>query len=204
MKLMKAAALPLALGFAALSAPAYAEDMGDAYSGDWLIRLRGIAVVPNEDDTNFAGGIGIDNSVVPELDITYFFTENFAAELILGTTPHDVDLNGADLGSVWLLPPTLTFQYHFTGIEGFKPYIGAGVNYTIFYGEDDAAAAVRYEDSFGLALQAGVDIEIGDGWYLNADVKRLWLDTDITVNGVDAGSVDIDPWIFGAGVGVRF
>ncbi|MCI4663754.1 MAG: outer membrane beta-barrel protein [Neomegalonema sp.] len=186
----------------------------DAYSGRWLVRMRAIGVLPQVDQ-KFDGAllgteVDIDNSFVPELDITYFFTKNFAIELILATTPHDLKTGaGTDLGSVWLLPPTLTAQYHFDLIDGVKPYVGAGVNYTFFYGADAGSLKVEYEDSFGFALQAGVDFEIGDGWYLNADVKKLFLSTDIKVKSlagavVDTGEVEINPWIVGIGLGLRF
>jgi outer membrane protein len=179
-------------------------------AGDILVRLRGIAVVPDEDGTTdvLGGDIEVDNAYMPELDFTYFFTKNIAAELILATTEHDVKLKSpdVDLGSVWLLPPTLTLQYHFLPDGKFSPYIGAGINYTIFYDEDSGAVnSIDYDDSFGFALQVGVDYKIDDRWSLNADVKKLYLETDVSVNGGAIKSeVDLDPWIFGLGVGYRF
>jgi len=179
-------------------------------AGDILVRLRGIAVVPDEDGTTdvLGGDIDVDNAYMPELDFTYFFTKNIAAELILATTQHDVKLKSpdVDLGSVWLLPPTLTLQYHFLPDGKISPYIGAGINYTIFYDEDSGAVnSIDYDDSFGFALQVGVDYKIDDRWSLNADVKKLYLETDVSVNGGAIKSeVDLDPWIFGLGVGYRF
>lgn len=189
-------------------------------AGDILVRLRGIAVVPDEDSSLSLGGASIpgeakvDNAYVPELDITYFVTDSIALELILATTQHDVSakdtpLGNVDLGDVWLLPPTLTLQYHPLPKARFSPYVGAGINYTIFYGEDEGSAqSIDYDNKIGYALQAGFDYEITDRWYLNFDVKKLWLETDVKV---DAGlatpvkaDVDIDPWIFGLGVGYRF
>ena len=187
-------------------------EMFDAKSdGDWLIRARGIAVAPQETSNLSIAGLKAraDTAFAPELDISYFFTPNIAAELILATTKHDMSTYGAanlSLGHVWLLPPTLTLQYHVTELGAFKPYVGAGVNYTIFYGGNSGAAtSVEYEDGFGFALQAGVDFEIGEGVYLNADVKKIWLGTDVTVTGPNVtGSVDLDPWVFGLGLGYRF
>jgi outer membrane protein len=144
---------------------------------------------------------------VPELDLTYFFTPNIAAELIAAITPHDVSTSsGVDAGSSWLLPPTLTLQYHFTQFDSFKPYIGAGVNYTHFFNEDAGALnSVKYDDSFGPAFQAGVDVPIHDNWYFNLDVKKVFISTTakFSPSGVRA-DVDIDPWLIGAGVGYRF
>ncbi|WP_296384037.1 OmpW family outer membrane protein, partial [Winogradskyella sp.] len=111
----------------------------DDYS-KWQARFRIISVIPSPGDDIVGADVDINTAIVPELDFTYFFTKNIAAELILATTKHDVELNvaggtTADLGHVWLLPPTLNLQYHFYA-DDFKPYVGAGINYTIFYGID--------------------------------------------------------------------
>ena len=190
---------------------ALASDVDDP----WLIRLRGLYVTPDESGTtSINGDVEIDAGIVPELDISYFLSENFALELILGVTPHDVSVAGTavgdiDLGDVWLLPPTLTAQYHFNPRGDFRPYIGAGINYTVFFGEDEGPVADRidYSNEFGFALQAGVDIPINETWFLNADVKKLWLGTDVEVQALGTtvtADVDIDPWIIGVGVGRRF
>ena len=180
--------------------------------GPWMIRGRALIVVPQEDLNSSnalpaSADVSIDTSVVPEFDITYFFTPNLAVELILGTTPHDVKVTNpnVDLGSVWLLPPTLTLQYHFAPEGRIRPYIGAGVNYTIFYGKDEpSGTTVDYDNAFGWALQAGVDIPIDEHWSLNADVKQVFLSTDVTVNGAIKADVDINPTLIGIGVGYRF
>lgn len=186
----------------------------------WMIRLRAIGVIPDEDATLSAGGavipganVSIDDAVVPELDITYFFSDYFAAELILATAPHTVFGAGtvAGLGAladVWLLPPTLLAQFHLPLSDTFKPYVGAGVNYTIFYAVNNApGVTVDFENSFGWALQAGLDIMIDQHWGVNFDVKKLFLNTDVTVTtatGVVNADVDIDPWIVGGGIVYRF
>ncbi len=186
-------------------------------AGDFLVRFRGIAVTPNSGGTTdvIGGQANVDESYVPEVDFTYFFTENIAAELIVATTNHDATVSGttlpgdADLGDVWLLPPTLTLQYHFMPKSSFSPYLGAGVNYTFFYnqgGESGAVTDVEYEDGFGFALQAGLDYQFADNWSLNFDVKKIFLETDVKVNGgaINAKDVNIDPWIFGIGIGYKF
>ena len=182
-----------------------------AEGGDspWMIRARVIYVDPDVSATmtGILGTVEASGSLVPELDISYFFTDNIAAELILATSNHDMSATaGVDLGDVWVLPPTVTLQYHFTPKAQFRPYIGAGVNYTIFYGESSGAvASIDYENGFGVALQAGMDYDLGDQWVFNVDVKKLWLNTDVTVNGgAITADVDLDPWIFGAGFGYRF
>lgn len=192
--------------------PSYASSVDDP----WLIRLRAVNIVPDEsaDIETIGGDVNISNRVVPELDISYFFTENIAAELILATNPHDVSvsntaLGDVDLGGVSLLPPTLNLQYHFAPRAAFRPYIGAGVNYTFFYDNDPGDfVSVNYDNTFGLSLQAGVDIPVNETYFLNFDLKKVFLGTDVTVDagaaGVVGADVDIDPWIFGVGVGRRF
>ena len=147
---------------------------------------------------------------MPEVDFSYFITDNIAVELIAATTKHDLKWENpnVDLGSVMLLPPTLTLQYHFMPKERFSPYLGAGINYTFFYDEKPGAAqSISYDNGFGYALQAGFDYAISGPWSLNVDVKKVFLDTTITTN-VGGGPInvdaDLDPWVFGIGVGYRF
>lgn len=201
----------LAVSAAAIVMPQDAE----AAKSPWMVRGRILAVLPDEDATvsPIGGNVEIGDQVVPELDITYFFDENWAAELILGVTPHEVTHKptNLDLGTVWLLPPTLTLQYHFQPDDPvWRPYIGAGVNYTIFFGHGDADPAVYdadFDPSFGFALQAGVDIPLGGNWTLNIDVKKVWINTDVSLDtglGAVQADVDIDPIIVGVGLGYRW
>ncbi|WP_289078520.1 OmpW family outer membrane protein, partial [uncultured Thalassospira sp.] len=181
-------------------------------AGDFLIRGRVLGVVPDEDVTSSSlGGEGeIDNDVIPELDFSYFITDNIALELIAGTSQHDVTWDtgssNLDLGSVRLLPPTLTAQYHFMPDSRWSPYIGAGINYTFFYDSKPGQFnSVKYDDGFGYAFQAGFDYAISGPWSLNVDVKKIYLNTDVSVNnGAVKADADIDPWLFGIGVGYRF
>ncbi|WP_298899053.1 OmpW family outer membrane protein [uncultured Psychroserpens sp.] len=173
----------------------------------WQARFRVVAVIPSPDDDIDGADVDISTTFVPEVDFTYFFNRNLAAELILATTKHEVEVeNGPDLGYVWLLPPTLNLQYHFCADE-FKPYVGAGINYTIFYAEDAGDLDdIDYENTIGFSLQAGLDYNLNDKWFLNLDVKKLFLNTDVTLNN-DASTeakVDIDPLIIGFGVGMKF
>jgi outer membrane protein len=179
--------------------------------GDWLMRVRATNVNPDADGTTSAGGsVHIDDATVPEIDFTYFFTDNIAAELILATATHDVNVRGvAPLGEVSLLPPILALQYHFNPRGRLSPYIGAGINYTIFYDEDPAGGAVTsvdYDNAFGWAAQIGVDYAIDNRWSINLDIKKLWLETDVSVNGgaITGKDVEINPWIISLGVGYRF
>lgn len=180
-------------------------------AGDIVIRARGIAMVPDEDtydDTIGSGEGKLSNDVVPEVDFSYFLTNNLALELIAATTKHDLDWQNPNLdaGSVRLLPPTLTLQYHFMPESRWSPYVGAGINYTFFYDSKPGQFnSVKYDDGFGYAFQAGFDYAISGPWSVNFDVKKIFLDTDVSINnGANTSKAHLDPWVFGVGVGYRF
>ncbi|PSL23369.1 OmpW/AlkL family protein [Chitinophaga ginsengisoli] len=189
--------------------------------GEWRARLRATAVVPDASATisTIGGSADISNTVIPELDFTYFLFNRVSANLILGTTRHKVTATGTalgdvDLGKVWLLPPTLTFLYHQPVSKGILPYVGAGINYTIFYGikEGPAIADISYKNKFGFATQLGLDIDISKKWFINIDAKKIWLKTENTVTTVPevAGGATvhadtkINPWLLSVGAGFKF
>jgi len=171
----------------------------------WMIGLRAIGIYP--DDSSTIPGVSVDSAWTAELDFTYFLNPNLAVELIAATAKHQVNLNGQEIGKVGVVPPTLTLQYHFTQFGAWKPYVGAGVNYTYFYDRDLANDTLELgRSSWGAALQGGVDYMFNKNWALNFDVKYLWIDTDVEVKstGAKVGDVDINPWVFGVGVRYRF
>ena len=156
----------------------------------------------NKDSTPL--GLTINDKTIPEVDITYFFNKNIAAELIL-TVPqkHTLRAGGAPIGTLKHLPPTLTVQYHFD-LGGFKPYVGAGLNYTRFSSVHLAAGVSIDRNSFGPALQAGVDIPLSKNLYLNFDVKKVYIKTDVAAGGAKLGTFKVDPVLVGVGLGYRF
>ncbi|MBB4346675.1 OmpW/AlkL family protein [Aliirhizobium cellulosilyticum] len=183
----------------------------------WQVRVRALGVITKDSgsvDQSSAYGLEYSDTVIPEVDISYFFTDNIAAELILGTTYAKINTTGAadlDVGKAWLLPPTLTLQYHFTDLGAFKPYVGAGINYSMFYNQSDKGGFKNLDvkNDFGWALQAGFDYMLDEHWGLNFDVKKIFLETDWKVDnsplGVPlSGKAKIDPWLIGAGVTYRF
>jgi outer membrane protein len=218
----------------------------DAYGPGWLVRFRGLGVIPDYDSSNWrvdgvpadialgypGSDLSISSTIVPELDITYFITKHIAAELILGVTPHQVNATGllanlpaplavrnlGEIGDTWLLPPTLMLQYHFFMDNGVKPYVGAGVNYTVFFNQGSGPYFHDFslDNNWGWALQAGVDIPIGGNWFLNFDVKKIFLDTSASVwlnrnvltpthhGALITADVTVDPWLIGVGIGYRF
>lgn len=225
----------LALALATtMGAPMFAH----AEAGDWVVRIRAVNVSPNEDsdlgktvNKNVANVMSpgaeltVSDKVIPELDISYYFTKNIAAELILALgTEHNVSIEDDNLatignqglGSVNLLPPTLTAQWHFNPDQMIDPYVGAGINYTAFLDKNLkvnsgalAGTKIRVDsDSWGWALQAGVDINLDDGWLVNFDAKYVTIDTDVELKTgstwTKIDDLDINPWVIGVGIGKKF
>ncbi len=176
----------------------------DFQAGSVLVRARAVHLdSANKDSTGL--GLSINNKTLPEVDFSYFFSKNIAAELVL-TVPQKqtVSSNGVPIGTLRHLPPSLTVQYHFD-VAGFKPYVGAGVNYTRFSSVHllGGAADVK-RNSFGPALQVGVDIPLSKQLYLNVDVKKVFIKTDVSAAGAKVGEFKVDPLLVGVGLGWRF
>ena len=184
-------------------------------AGKWLIGLKVLNLDPDvESATSIGGEATVDDDTVPELDIRYFITDNIAIEAILGTTEHNVAavgtaLGNVNLGTVKVLPPTFTLQYHFNSESRFLPYIGAGINYTFFYDDNPGdAVGISYKDDFGFALNIGFDYVINEINYFNIDIKKYTLSTDTVIDagaaGIATASVDLDPLAISIGYGWRF
>jgi outer membrane protein len=211
----------LSLAMLAAALPAQAAQ------GDVLVRVRTILVAPNEKSGGILPSLGgekvaVGNSFMPELDFTYMATNHLGFELILATTKHK--LSGrtgttggiGKLGSTWVLPPTLTAQYHFVPEGHVRPYVGAGINYSVFWNEDasgglEAAVGrtrIHMSDSVGWALQAGTDIDLSKRVFLNLDIKYIDMRTTARLAtgaiGVQRVKVDINPIVAGVGLGFRF
>ncbi len=212
--------VPAIIAACALPQAAHAEQ------GDVLLRARAILVAPTESSgsilPSFPGEeVGVGDSFMPEVDITYMVTDHLGLELIAATTRHEISgqtgTTGAigELGSTWVLPPTLTLQYHFAPEGGVHPYVGAGINYSIFHSEDASnglenaigSTRISLDDSFGFALQAGMDVDVGERVFLNFDIKYIYMDTTATITNATIGTqqvdVDINPIVVGFGIGIR-
>lgn len=191
------------------AAPAMAAS--DETQGNWMVRLRA-TYLDMADKSDPIGGVGasdritVNNKWIPELDVTYFFTPHIAAELVL-TIPQkqNVYLDGNKIGSFTHLPPTLLVQYHFIPNGTFRPYVGAGLNFTRIWGADIANNSLSLDSwSVAPALQIGMDYKVTKNWFLNADIKKVWLSSDVKAAGVKVSNVSLDPWLFSMGVGYRF
>lgn len=215
----KIVVMAMAAGVSLAPFNVYAES-----DSNWMMRARAVHVDWAQKSDPIAAlavptnGIHLENKTIPEVDISYFFTKNIAAELIL-TYPqkHIVRVTqsavGAfDAGSLKELPPTLTLQYHFMPDAQFRPYIGAGFNYTTFSSVNLAPLnAVSggtnsvSRSNFGGALQAGFDVKVGANSYINFDVKKLYIKTDLTNSALGKlSTIKGDPVLVGIGYGFRF
>lgn len=210
------------VGALALSGSALADTTdGDApvgkEAGTFMVRARAIGVIPEDvsSSTTIGGSVNTTAQAAPEADFSYFFTDNIAAELIAATTRHEVSAAGTvagnvDAGSTWVLPPTLTVQYHFMPHQRFSPYVGAGINYSVFYDTKGAGPTVKslsLDNNVGAAIQAGVDYNVMGHWFANVDVKQLFLNTTAhlnTVVGPVTAKTSLNPIVVGAGIGYRF
>lgn len=172
-KRMLAASLAASVAIIACAEVASAQEekedtRGTKQAGDFLVRGRAIAIIPDGGGTTkqLGGDIDVQNSYTMEVDFSYFVTKNIAFELIAATTQHEVKLKNSaagdvNLGKVRVLPPTLMLQYHFLTDEWFSPYLGAGVNYTVFWDETNGPTAkdVDIDNAWGYAFQAGADFQ---------------------------------------------
>ena len=183
--------------------------------GDFLIRARALYLDPN-DVSGFSsipgGGVSVLDNWTGEADFTYMFTRHLGAELIAGASKHKLRgrgaIEGLSIGSAWLLPPTLTLQYHFLPNCRVQPYVGAGGNFTLFFNKSTPLAdtELSLKNSWGWAAQAGFDFLLNYCWFLNVDVKYVDIRTTATLSGATAAQIEvqIDPWIVGVGIGRRF
>lgn len=196
----------------ALSPQAHADGddtMNGIHAGDVLVRLRAISIMPSVSTTQSLTALNVDvnNAIVPELDLTYMIRDYLGVELILATSRHQLTSSLGNLGGVNVLPPTLLLQYHFNHAGRIRPYVGAGLNYTLFYNNGLNAAGQPISvtnHSWGPALQAGVDVQVTKSLFVNADIKKIWMHTDASLGGQALGRLSIDPVVVGLGVGMRF
>jgi outer membrane protein len=209
---MRLKSLVVAMAAVASLAPIAAHAQS-AEENPWMVRVRAVDLLwQNGQSGAVVQGADVKaaNKVIPELDVSYFFTKNIAAELVL-TYPQTIDINYTSsqtkLGSIKALPPSLLLQYHFTNFGAFKPYIGAGVNYTIFTSRNNLGNGAYSVDnsSFGAVGQIGMDYMFDKNWGLNLDLKYATMSTNVTTAaGADGGKLTLNPWMPAIGVTYKF
>lgn len=201
----------------AVAGAAQAQDFQPKQKGTIMLNVRVTDVSSNADDaiTTAAGaptGLHVDvkHDTMPTIGVSYFLTDHVAIEAIAGTTKHTVKAVGpgtnVTVHDTWVLPPVVALQYHFAPDAKISPYVGAGINYMLFYNDKDKNGfKVKLDDGFGYALQAGVDIATAGKWSVNLDAKKVFFETDASINGGALKSkVKLDPWVLSAGVGYKF
>jgi outer membrane protein len=196
-----AAAIVSVLGIAAIPA-VQAQD-----AGDWIWRVGVHNVRPKSDNHDV---VNVDTGASLTFNGTYLFAPHWGVELLAAMPfAHDINLNGSGkVAETKHLPPTLSLQYHFNPNGSWRPYAGAGLNYTVFFDEKTVGALqgnnLELDPSWGLAAQVGLDVELGSDWFANVDARWFDIDTDASLNGAALGTVEIDPYAFGLSIGRRF
>jgi outer membrane protein len=212
----------------------FISDFALSKQGDFVVRIRATAIIPDENSNLYnqtesstglastlygttAAKLEVDTNIIPEVDFTYYFTDNIAAELILAVgSRHDVNIkpitstNNSSLGSINILPPTLTVQWHFQPNESIDPYVGLGATYArvmdnrLDLGPTNALPIHVERNLFGPAIQVGVDYNLDETYLVNLDIKRSWLEADVKNGASLIDTLDIDPWVVSVGFGMRF
>lgn len=208
---MRIKSLVAAMAAIASLAPIAAQAQAD--ENPWMVRVRAVDLLWQNGQSGIAQAANIKakNQWIPELDVSYFFTKNIAAELVL-TWPQQVNItaNGTDAGKISALPPSLLAQYHFTDLGAFKPYVGAGINYTIFGNRQNfygPGAGLQVEpSSVGFVGQVGMDYMLDKNWGLNLDVKYATMATNVQAvsGGANLGKLTLNPWMPAVGVTYKF
>jgi len=210
-------ALTCVASLLAVSAAHAQEVVKPKAKGDLVLNVRVTDVAPDAGDAivtaaGAASGLRaqVNDDIKPTIGLTYFLTDKVAVEVIAGTTQHTVKAvgPGTDVAvhKTWVLPPVVSLQYHPFPAAKVSPYVGAGLNYMLFYGDKDLNGfKVKLDDGFGYALQIGADVPLSPRYNLNIDVKKVWFETDAAINGGALKSkVNLDPLVASVGVGYRF
>jgi outer membrane protein len=207
------AAMAAVVSLAPIAAQAQA-----AAENPWMVRVRAVDLLFQNGQSGGNGSvqslnIKAQNQWIPEFDVTYFFTKNIAAELVL-TYPQQVNITSGsgntNVGKITALPPSLLAQYHFTDLGAFKPYVGLGVNYTIFGNRQNFPAlgnsVTVNQSSLGVVGQIGMDYMFDKNWGMNLDLKYATMSTEVktVAGGTNLGTLTLNPWMPAVGVTYKF
>ena len=190
------------LGTCILLTAATANTAMAVEKGDWLVRFGMSDVKPK---SNNHAIVDVDSDMSVTANLSYMITDNLSVELLAALPfEHDIRAGGDVVASTKHLPPTLSVQYHFMPKNAFKPYVGVGLNYTLFFSEESILGPMDLKDSFGFAGEVGVDIILGDTWFLNASARYIDIETKGKVGKLNLGSITIDPMVYGLNLGMKF
>jgi outer membrane protein len=175
--------------------------------GTWMARVGGHNIDPTGKSSTPLGDAEVSSKFGPTFNIDYFFCRNFAID-ILAALPytHDISIGGTKIGTTQHLPPTVSLQYHPLADGRFDPFVGVGVNYTLFFNTSLNAlpASLDLKNTWGYAFQAGVDYKLGGPWRIGADVRYINIEPKAYINGAEFATVDIDPIAYGVTLGYTF
>ncbi|WP_348766549.1 OmpW family outer membrane protein [uncultured Salinisphaera sp.] len=201
------------LASVASAAPA---QTGDFEGGDWLVRAVIVAVVPvdvTSDVEPIGGEVDIPSSIQPGFDISYFFTSHWSIELLGGLHEQDYSVRNSalpvaklDVGTVTSGTVAATLQYHFVLGSAFKPYVGAGIDYTWAHDVEPAEGIPDFEveSITSPLLNAGFDYHLGGDWYAGMSLRYLMPPTYIFESEQFRTRIDMATVAFAAGLGYRF
>lgn len=163
-------------------------------------------VQPKDNNGIVAGGTTeIGSDARPTITFEYFLRDNIGLE-VLAALPfeHDIKIGGAKIGSTKHLPPTISLNYHFPTGGAVKPFVGLGVNYTTFFEDRSPLGELEIDDSWGLAAHLGVDYAISEKGALRMDLRYIDIDSDVKLDGVKVGRVEVDPLVAGVAYVMKF
>ena len=205
-------------------------------AGDIVVRIGAGVTKPKEDSDQVTlngisagadSGVSVDDDTQLGGTLTYFFLDKWGIEAVVGL-PFTYQLSGegaalASMGfgkvaEIEALPAMLLFQYFPLSDDlAWKPYIGLGLNYTLFRNEK---ASKQYEGvlgntsasvdaSAGLAFAVGVDYQFSDRWLVNAGVYYADIGTTAELRSPAAATtakvdIDVDLWVYLFTVGYKF
>jgi outer membrane protein len=213
---MRLKSLVVAMAAVASLTPVMAQ--AQAEENPWMLRVRAVDLLFQNGQSGGTGtvqalNVKAKNQWIPEFDISYFFTKNIAAELVL-TWPQQVNITAGqgdtNVGKITALPPSLLAQYHFTDLGAFKPYVGLGVNYTIFGNRANfpglGNSVTVNQSSVGVVGQIGMDYMFDKNWGMNVDLKYATMSTDVktVAGGTNLGTLTLNPWMPAVGVTYKF
>lgn len=198
----KASVMFLSAMLAMAAAPLAAQQQGE-----WAIGVGLGYLEPKSDNGTLAGGTAsIDADTRPTFTVEYYIRDNLGIELLAATPfEHDISISGIGAaGSTKHLPPTLSLNYYIPTQGPVTPFIGAGINYTTFFEETSPLGTLEIDDSFGIALHAGLDYAVSDAGALRLDLRWFDIDADVSLNGANIGETNIDPFLVGVSYIHRF
>ena len=172
----------------------------------WSARIGISHIQPDSSGSNTsAGEVNAEAQTGLSANVGYAFTPNWHLDVLLALPfEHDLQLDGGVVGSTKHLPPTVSLKHHFFPGQDIDVYVGAGLNYTVFFEESIDGGRLELEPSFGLAAMAGIDYRLNSRWSLGADLRYIQIETEAEVNGTDIGDVAIDPWVFSLNLVYQF